>query len=439
MNRPVHQNPDAEQRSRLKVFLFGLAVLHGLVVNLMPVMFSSMEAAFQADKARQALLKSYFFGGSAVALVAAGYVTQYFGVRRTCLLLAFLAGSGASAFGLAPTYSLVLVATAILAIGIAPLAAIYAAIIATHFHESRQRMYMLTYALLAVSATIATTALGALLDRLGRYKEVFLGLGILIWVSMAALLAIGWQVLGRAPETVAAAGPSRQASPPAGEVASPRLFLRVWTFLASGVFTRGALYLMCVLMICDYLFASNMLAWTPTFFEQRYGSSKLLAGSALSASSAGVAVGRVLMAMFPPGKVSDRLLLAGCYAGGVICFGLMILLQLPYPASLFLMFLSGAFIAAQAPTMGSLAVAKFGDRAPIAVPIYEAVGTLAGIFGPPVVGYFADRTGQLEAILLLVPAAGLALAAVAIAWELFDRRRPDASLPGAPNLRRSAS
>jgi MFS family permease len=422
----------------LKVFLFGLAVLHGLVVNLMPVMFSSMEATFQADKARQALLKSYFFGGSAVALVAAGYATQYFGVRRTCILLAFLAGSGAVAFGLAPTYSLVLAATAVLAIGIAPLAAIYAAIIAAHFHKSRQRMYMLTYALLAVSATIATTALGALLDRLGRYQEVFLGLGIVIWVSMAALLAIGWQALGRQAEAAAGA-PVQQDLPTGGESVSPGLLLRVWAFLGSGVFTRGALYLMCALMIFDYLFASNMLAWTPTFFEGRYGSSKLLAGSALSASSAGVAVGRMLMAAFPPGKVADRVLLAGCYAGGVICFGLMILLQLPYPVSLFLMFVSGGFIAAQAPTMGSLAVAKFGDRAPIAVPIYEAVGTLAGIFGPPVVGYFADRTGQLEAILLLVPAAGLALAAVAGGWEFYDRRRHNVVFPSGSGAPRPAS
>jgi nitrate/nitrite transporter NarK len=103
------------------------------------------------------------------------------------------------------------------------------------------------------------------------------------------------------------------------------------------------------------------------------------------------------------------------------------------------MFVSGGFIAAQAPTMGSLAVAKFGDRAPIAVPIYEAVGTLAGIFGPPVVGYFADRTGQLEAILLLVPAAGLALAAVAGGWEFYDRRRHNVVFPSGSGAPRPAS
>src|SRR5262245_54277842 len=109
-------------RSRLMAFLFGLAILHGSVVNLMPVMFSSIEVAFGVDKAHQALLKSYFFGGSAIALVVAGYVTQYLGVRRTCMLLAAVAGTGAVAFGLAPTYWLVLISTALLAMGTAPLA-----------------------------------------------------------------------------------------------------------------------------------------------------------------------------------------------------------------------------------------------------------------------------------------------------------------------------
>ncbi len=67
-----HRDFVQKNRSTLIVFLFGLAILHGLVVNLMPVMFTTMEATFDADKTRQALLKSYFFGGSAVALVFSG-------------------------------------------------------------------------------------------------------------------------------------------------------------------------------------------------------------------------------------------------------------------------------------------------------------------------------------------------------------------------------
>jgi fucose permease len=197
----------------------------------------------------------------------------------------------------------------------------------------------------------------------------------------------------------------------------------LWRFLTSGVFTRGALYLMCILMVFDYLCSSNIMAWTPRLFEQFYGAQKVLGGSALSASSAGVLVGRLIMGCLPPGRIPDRVLLAVCYVSGVLSFGLIILLQPSYTGSMVLMFLSGAFIAAQAPTMGSLAVAKFGERAPVVIPLYEAVGTVAGIVGPPIVGALADRSGELAPVLWLVPIGGLALGTVAISWELYDRRQ----------------
>ena len=407
-----------QSRRRLVAFLFGLAVLHGMVINLMPVMFTTMESTFGIDKVRQALLKSYFFGGSAVALVMAGYLTQYLGARRMTILLGIVAGVGALLFGLAPTYELVLVAAGVLAIGIAPLAAVYAAIIAGEFPDVSQRMYMWTYGFMAASATVATFVLGALLDNLPRYNIIFIVLALVIWCWTALLLAIGWGVLDRAVRI------SRAPHDTGAETTALRAKLAAgWRFLTSGIFARGALYLMCVLMVLDYLCASNMMAWTPRFFEELYGAKKILGGLALSASSAGVCTGRIIMGAFPPGKISDRVLLAGCYTGGVLCFGLIVLLRPPYAGSMALMFLAGAFISAQAPTMGSLAVAKFGRRAPVVIPLYEAVGTTAGIVGPPLVGHLADRTGELGTVLWVVPAAGVTLGAIAIGWELYDRRR----------------
>jgi MFS family permease len=404
------------RRTRLVFFLFGLALVQGLFVNLMPVMFTTMEEEFHVVKAEQALLKSYFFAGSALALVVAGYLTQLWGPRRITVLSGIIAGTGAAFFGLSPQYSLVLLAASVLAIGIAPMAAIYAAVITAEFRDIRQRMYMWTYGVMAASATVATTALGALLDALGDYRPIFLGLGLFTWGWMAFVLAIGWSVLVRQKT---AAGSE---SAPEGRSWSQRL-AALWHFLTSGVFTRGALYLMCILMVFDYLCSSNIMAWTPRLFEQFYGARKILGGSALSASSAGVLVGRLIMGCLPPGRIPDRVLLAVCYTSGVLCFGLIILLQPSYAGSMLLMFLSGAFIAAQAPTMASLAVAKFGERAPVVIPLYEAVGTVAGIVGPPVVGALADRAGELAPVLWLVPIGGLALGTVAIVWEFYDRRQ----------------
>ena len=66
--------------------------------------------------------------------------------------------------------------------------------------------------------------------------------------------------------------------------------------------------------------------------------------------------------------VCNRLLVGICYLGGVNSFSVIILFEPFLWVSLTMVFLAGAFIAAQAPTMGSLAVRKFGDLAPMVLP-----------------------------------------------------------------------
>ena len=119
--------------------------------------------------------------------------------------------------------------------------------------------------------------------------------------------------------------------------------------------------------------------------------------------------------------VCNRLLLGICYLGGVSSLSVIILFEPFLWVSLTMVFLAGAFIAAQAPTMGSLAVRKFGDLAPMVIPIYEAVGTMAGIFGPPVVGQLAEQHG-LAQVLWIVPAAGFVLAVTSFTWYFWDRQ-----------------
>ena len=420
-------------RTRLAFFLFGLAILHGLVLNLMPVMFTTMGATFHVDKAHQALLKSYFFGGSAVVTLVAGYLTQYLGARCMTILLGAVTGTGAVLFGLASTYSLVLMAACLLGVGVSPLVTIYAAVIAARFSDMHQRMYMWVYAFLAASVTVATTGLGKLLDVLPSYHIIFIVLGLFIWFWVTLLLAFCWRDLDQLTKSAADQRPSDT-----GSMAWRERIAAMGRFLTSGIFTRGALYLMCLLMLLDYLCVSTMYSWVPSFFEQLYagaeGGRSVLGGAALSASAAGHCVGRIIMGSFPRGKIPDRLLLAGCYSGGVICFGLIVLLRPLYAVSLGLMFLEGVFISAQAPAMSSLAVAKFGQRAPAVIPIYEAFGMLAAVFGPPLIGYLADRVGELGTVLWLVPAAGLTLAAVAAAWELCDRKSGAADPSAYPKL-----
>ena len=413
LSRVLNMPDDTRNRFRLTCFLFGLAAIHGLLVNLTPVMFTTMEKNFGVDESNQALLKSCFFIGTSAALLVSGYLTILWGPRRVTIVSGVVTGFGALFFGVAPTYPLILAATCVLGAGIAPVMALYAAVIASEFSHNSQRMFMLTYAMLAASAAAATLTIGVLLDVLDdNFRPVFVGLAFVIWAAMAANLAFAYHALD---------GIRRENKTADGDGTSGHRQATSGNFIRSGIFGRGALYLFCLLMVCDYLCSSNAMAWLPKLFERLYEDSRTLAGLTLTASSLGVLVGRLIMGSFPPGRVPDLILLGICYLAGVMSFGVIILFEPSLWVSFTMVFLSGAFIAAQAPTMGSLAVRKFGDLAPMVIPIYEAVGTVASIFGPPVVGQLAERHG-LAQVLWIVPAAGFVLAATSFTWYFWDRQ-----------------
>ena len=121
-------------------------------------------------------------------------------------------------------------------------------------------------------------------------------------------------------------------------------------FLVEGLFNRGAFWLLAVLVLLDTVVAGNVVAWTAKFFEDRHGGGPDQAGPVLAASAAGVFVGRMVMGTFVSGRVGDRPLLGICYAAGILMYGLILVIP-GYRIGLVLVFLNGAFIAAQAPTM----------------------------------------------------------------------------------------
>jgi len=196
---------------------------------------------------------------------------------------------------------------------------------------------------------------------------------------------------------------------------------RARAFLTAGLFDRRAFWLLSALVILDIVAAGNIIAWTARFFQTEYGVGSDQAGLVLSASSAGVFFGRIFMGSFVSGRIGDRPLLGICYAAGILSYALILMIP-GYKLGLALIFLNGAFIAAQAPTMYAIASAKFGPRAPTAIPLVDAIGVLGGFTTPTLVGALADHYG-LGAVLWLIPLAGMVLVAIVFAWEIWDRRR----------------
>jgi MFS family permease len=401
------------ERMQLMALLFGLAFIHGLALNLMPVLFPTLGAEFGVAKAQQGLLQTAFTSGTIIVLIAAGYLINYFGARHVARAVTLLIGLGAILFGLAPYYALVLCGAMLMGMGTATLVPVYAAVITARFADMRQRMYMWTFAVLAGSATVSTALAGALVKRFS-YHVVFVAFGLLIWVWVAALLAVAGGALDPGIGRVQA-----RATGPAGGAGSARHLASFLRFLADGLLNRAALYALGLVVILDTLASGNLLAWAPSYFGETYGLGNV--GVVLSASSAGVFIGRMVMGVLPSDRIPDRVLLGFCYAGAMVAFGLILLLRPGMYVALGLIALNGALVAAQSPLTYSIASAKFGDRAPAAIPLVDAIGNFGALLGPPLVGLMADRAGELKAVMGFIPLCGFALVALLFIWELVDR------------------
>jgi fucose permease len=288
-------------------------------------------------------------------------------------------------------------------------------VITTHFAESRQRMFMFATAAFAGSATLGSMFLGQLMKAVSDWQLIFVAAACVIAAWMVAFFVVARRKLAVLDQTKAS--PENDSPDATGRLAArPR---SATGFLVDGLFNRGAFWLLATLVLLDVVAAGNIVAWTARFFQTEYGVGSDQAGLVLAASSAGVFVGRMLMGTFVSGRVGDRTLLGTCYAAGILMYALVLVIP-GYKIGLALVFLNGAFIAAQAPTMYAITSAKFGRRAATAIPLIDAIGIFGGFATPALVGALADRFG-LGTVLWFVPALGIILVVIVFAWEILDR------------------
>ena len=406
-------------RTVLAALIFSLVTLQGLTINLMPLLFGTMAESFHVNLRQQGQLQSFFLAGGILGLLVSGYITERIGARRSGMLAAGLIGLGLLLLGLAGTYERVLLAAAMIGLGDMWILAVYSAIITARFAKIRQRMFMFSTAVFAGSATVSSALLGKLLVSVPDWHLIFLGLACLTGAWFVGFFLITRRVLCILDPTALTEG---QNSPEgSGGLAARVRQARI--FLADGLFNRSAFWLLGVLVVLDIVAAGNIVAWTARFFQTEYGVGEDQAGLMLTASAAGVFVGRLFMGTFVSGRVGDRLLLGICYAAGILMYTLILIIP-GYRLGLLLIFLNGAFIAAQAPTMYAIASDKFGRRAATAIPLIDAIGVLGWFATPALVGALADHYG-LGAVLWFIPAVGAVLVAIVFAWEIVDRPEPD--------------
>jgi len=411
-------------RAALVAFIFTLVTLQGLTINLMPLLFGTVARTFEDVNLRQqGQLQTFFLAGGIVALFVSGYVTETIRAKRSGTLAVILIGVGSLLLGLAKTYAHVLLAASVMGLGAMWVLSAYSAVITAHFADMRQRMFMWATAAFAGSATLGSSLFGYLLEMVPNWQVIFLVFAGVVWVGYGAFSLLAGRRLRILGQPALSEDP---ASPSESDGIATRLG-NALKFLASGLLNRGVFWLLGLLVVLDMFAAGNIVAWTARFFQITYHVGDDQVGFMLSASAAGVFVGRLLMGAFVSGRFTDRTVLGTCYAAGILMYVLILLIP-SYRAGVVLVFLNGAFIAAQAPTMYAIASARFGDRAATAIPLMDAIGVLGGFMGPAAVGALADRHG-LHAVLWLIPVVGFTLVLIVFAWHAVDRREAhDASV-----------
>jgi len=437
---------DKERRPTavLVAFILSLVTFQGFTINLMPLLFGTIDRTFELNLRQQGQLQSFFLIGGMLGLFVSGYVTEIIRAKRSGMLALFAIGLGSLLLGLATTYTQVLLAAAVIGLGDMWIVAVYSSVITEFFFESRQRMFMWTLAAFAGSAAVGNTLFGVLLDNVPQWHWIFVGFGVLTWLWLVALIGITGRrldVIGKLSRTnsvhaTAGSKNSSEAAPQTDGASSQNVtqmhhvsavknsesvLTSVRQFLFSGIFNRGTFWMLGFLVVLDNLVAGNMVAWTARYFQLQYAVGNKIAGAVLGAMAAGVFVGRLVMGAFISGRFSDRVVLGTTYGLGVLMYVLMLVIP-SYQVGMALTFLAGAFIAAQAPTMYSLASAKFADRAATAIPLVDALGILGGFSGPVIVGALADES-DLATVLWLIPVLGILFVAIVFSWEWIDRRR----------------
>ena len=400
------------------VYIFGLVFIQGLMVNHITVLLPVLKDAFGLDDPAIGTTASLAFAGGLPALFLSGYVTEWIKPKLSGVLAVALMGTGCIVMGIAASHAGVIVGIMILHFGLNWILAVHSAVISECFPQSRQRLFLLVMAMLAVGAIIGPPAIGEAMDRVDTtaWGTVYIWLGFILWGLLAVLLC----VCGRRITPLNFGAPSVGRRVRAVRGASEQSFAQRMTgLLASGVFNRPALYLLGLIVVLDNLATMNVVAWLGVFATNKFAARPDAIGYLSSIMAMGVLTGRIVMAAFVSGRISDRKLLGISYGIAMIMF--MAMLGAPSFTVLYgLYFIMAFFISAQSATTYAIGADKLKDRAAAGIPIADGIGAIGSLAAPLIMGYLANQVG-LDRALWLIPLFGFMLTFVALGWELVDK------------------
>ena len=406
----------------LLVYIFGLVFIQGLLVNHIAVLMPVLEEAFELDENQLGRTASLAFASTFLPLFLSGYVTEWIRPKWSGALAVVVMGVGCIVMGTATSLPIVLLGLVILQFGIPWILAVHSAVISEHFAESRQRLFFCVMGMLALGAIFGPPAIGEAIERVtaresfAAWGKVYLWLGIFLLSLLAVLLL----VCGRRIAPLATRA-SREGADERKETTNEasNTIQRMWDFVGSGIFNRPAFYLLGLMVVFDNLATVNILTWLGVMAKDRFGVGPREIGFLTSLMAVGVLSGRILMAIFVSGRISDRKLLGLSY--GLAMFVVMGMIVAPSMMVLYVLyFLMAFFMSAQSAATSAIGAEKLKDRAAVGIPLVDGVGSLGSLAAPLIMGSFAVQFGLMRAM-WMIPAFGLMLSVISLGWEWLDK------------------
>lgn len=377
----------AFRRVRLAATCCAALFLYALYFGAIGVLLPSLGAAFRLGPAVAGQLFPADFAGFILGVLLCGYLSDRWG-RKTVLLLSIAAYAlGLALFGIAPTFGLALLASALVGSGSGAMETVASALASDLYPEKRAFIINTIQIAFGAGAALGPALAHRLLLAATGWRTLYLGLAA---ATIGLFLVVALQPLPRSERHAETLD---------------------WGVLRA-VLRQPAFVMLCLAQALYVGAETGFFSWMPTYFLRRLPGGGVWAGTVVTLFWIAMTVGRIatgaLIGRLPVLRLN--LLLA---LGGVVGAALALVWTQPWVVLCFVVWtglcFSGIF---------GLILAEAGERYPhVTGTVFGGVVATSGLGGavvPWAVGVLADTSFGWRGALLLIPLCVFGIAAITL-------------------------
>ena len=338
--------------------------------------------------------------------VIGGVFIDRLGLRWAAIVTLLSVASSLAIIGSAPGMPVVMVGAFSFGLAMASLDVVCSALIAKHFGERRQSVFLLYAANSSFGGILGPAALGWWQMHGQTPRENWRTEYYAIAAVLVPLAAWGLRVGRRPSLSQGAANPSAS-----GSLAAMMSILK-----------QPTIYVLGLAYFLHGVAQSGMVSWVGQLYQRRYPIDSAHAAYFLSFDLTGFFVGRALLGWITARWRISELLVMGICAGSATLAYMATIAAPGYAWGLVFFMMSGFFISADGPSINSYAGWRFAEGAAHAYVLLSGIGSIGSAAGAYVTALLGERFG-LEKGIWFSPGFSAALSVLAAVWWARDRKR----------------